>query len=276
MRIEYLSEHVRKMLRETEERKRRASEDTNAARTRVAEAEAELKAARARLPRWRRLIPIASAEEKQARRDLEKARLDLQAARLGERRIGQEIEQQTAGVRGERALADELLATLDDDWIAFAGYCNRRGEADFVVVGPPGIWVVEVKNRTVRLRVDGDDWRWQKLDRMGNSVERGLALDKGNRTWGRQVGDVADALASWLESEGQRVPMRTAVLLMHERASIGRIRDAGVDLVSTGSRSLLQEMTGAADAVDAGARRTIEKLIRRDHGYHNDRPQERS
>jgi hypothetical protein len=182
-----------------------------------------------------------------------------------------ESEQQAAGIQGENALASWLSGRLSDDWIAVCGYRNRKGEADIVVVGPPGVWVIEVKNRNARLHVEGDQWWYQKMDRWGNVVENGSASDNGGRTWGRQVGDIADALAWWLKRNDQQVHVHTAVMLTHARASLGHIRDPGVDLVQTDPQALLRAMTSPPPVTGPTARTAIAKLIRRDHRYHNER-----
>ncbi len=158
----------------------------------------------------------------------------------------------------------------------FAGYKNRRGEADAVVVGPPGVWVIEVKNRNARLHVDGDRWWYQKLDRWGNVVETGSATDNKNRTWGRQAADVAHDLAWWLDRNQQPVSIRTAVMLMHGRASVGTVQNPDVDLISTNPRELLQAMTDAEPMLSPGTRAAIGKLIRRDHEYHNQHRERRN
>jgi hypothetical protein len=48
------------------------------------------------------------------------------------------------------------LSTLSNDWVLLRGYRNRRGETDPVLVGPAGVWAIEVKRRRVLLHAVGD------------------------------------------------------------------------------------------------------------------------
>ncbi len=54
------------------------------------------------------------------------------------------LAQQAAGVAAEDQMT-VALQRLSDDWLLFRGYVNRRGEVDHLVVGPGGIWAIEVK-----------------------------------------------------------------------------------------------------------------------------------
>jgi hypothetical protein len=269
VQIEDLSDHAGDMLRASEDEQHRASKREDAAAARYREARADHQAARNGKSLWRRILGIPSAEERHARKELAVAEQRYQQAYVRGRSVNDTVQQQAAGVQGEDALADVLSKSLSDEWRMLRGYRNRRGEADLVVVGPPGLWVIEVKNRNARLHVDGDRWRHQKIDRYGNVVDGGEATDNTGRTWGRQASDVADDLVRWLERNNQHVPIHTAVMMMHERASLGSIVAPGVDLVSTDPGDLLREMTEAPAAVESGARAAIAALIRRDHQFHN-------
>lgn len=158
MLIEYLSDHAGATLRDTRDQQRQASDDHGRAQTRLWNAEAEYQAARRNKSVWKRLLSIPSAEEKEARQHLEDANRQNQQTDARQRQLEQKVHQQAAGVRGEDALASSLSSALSDDWVMLGGYRNRKGEADLVLVGPSGVWVIEVKNRNVRLHIDGDHW----------------------------------------------------------------------------------------------------------------------
>ena len=51
-----------------------------------------------------------------------------------------------AGIAGEQLVAVELGRALDDDWTLLRGYRNRRGEIDHLLLGPRGLFAIEVKN----------------------------------------------------------------------------------------------------------------------------------
>ncbi len=51
-----------------------------------------------------------------------------------------------AGIAGEQLVATELGRALNDDWTLLRGYRNRRGEIDHLLLGPKGLFAIEVKN----------------------------------------------------------------------------------------------------------------------------------
>ncbi|MCO8271791.1 NERD domain-containing protein [Actinoplanes sp. TRM 88003] len=171
---------------------------------------------------------------------------------------------------GEEALVHGLLG-LDDSWVMLRGYHNRRGETDHVLVGPAGIWAVEVKRRRIRLHVMGEKWWYEKLDARGNVVDTGWAVDAGGRTWERQVTEVAADLAAWLARNGHPVPVRTAVMIMHEQAQLGRLENQSADVVGTRSAHLLEAIGRYAIPLDPQSCEAIVALIERDHQFHQRR-----
>lgn len=65
-------------------------------------------------------------------------------------RAGQPTDEEAklaAGAAGESFVAGELGRALDDEWTLLRGYHNRRGEIDLVLVGPRGLFAIEVKNQ---------------------------------------------------------------------------------------------------------------------------------
>jgi hypothetical protein len=190
----------------------------------------------------------------------------LRAAGVRDQLYGRK-QQQLAGIQGEDSLTWALSA-LPDDWVMLRGYRNRRGETDHVLVGPLGVWAVEVKNRAVSLHVAGDQWWYEKFDRNGRLVDSGQAVDGGGRSWAHQVNDVAGDLARWLCRRGYRVPVRTAVILMHERARLVRCRQLSVDLLGIGPGHLVQGLQRYAVPLSPQDCDAIVSLVCRDHRYH--------
>lgn len=127
---------------------------------------------------------------------------------------------------------------------------------------------MEVKYRRVRLIVDGDQWRYEKMDRYGNIVETGWAVDGGGRSWSRQVNAVADDLAAWLERNRIGVPVYTAVVLMREGAVLGRCQNLTVSLIATNPGHLLEAIAEHPPLLNSNACEEITRLIRRDHRCH--------
>jgi hypothetical protein len=87
-----------------------------------------------------------------------------------------------AGIAGEQQVAVELGRALDDDWTLLRGYRNRRGEIDHLLVGPKGLFAIEVKNLNATVHVDGDRWRADKYDNYGNLVEQRPIADRKGRS----------------------------------------------------------------------------------------------
>lgn len=171
------------------------------------------------------------------------------------------------GVLGEDPLT-AALGVLPDDWVMLRGYRNRRGGTDHVLVGPHGIWAVEVERRRIRLHAVGDQWWWEKLDSCGHSVETGRAVDRRGRPWPRRVNDAADDLAAWLRRNRHDVPVRTALVLTHEQAQLGRCQDPTLSVVGTHPHHLLDALARYAAPLAAAE---VADLVRRDHLFHQRR-----
>ena len=271
MRIVNLSDHVGDMLEDTKDRHRRAADAVDRAELAVDTATARLEAERRRKGWWRRLFSIGYPAEDEAIAALSQARSVLAAARRDREAMTQQFHQQSAGSSGENRFASYFETAVSDDWTLFTGYKNRKGEADAVMLGPNGLWVVEVKNRNAHVHIDGDEWTYVKYDNYRNQVDSGAAVDGGGRSWGRQASEVAGALQSFLEGRDQRVSIRTAVMLVHPKASVGSAYNVGVDLVETDPRKLVREMTSPAPTLSQERLSAIDALIRRDHGFHDER-----
>src|SRR3984893_10035353 len=67
-----------------------------------------------------------------------------------------------AGIAGEQLVATELGRTLGDDWTLLRGYRNRRGEIDHLLLGPRGLFAIEVKNLNATVDVEGERWAAQE------------------------------------------------------------------------------------------------------------------
>ena len=183
--------------------------------------------------------------------------------------------QQEAGVNAEDVMT-YALGRLSDDWLLFRGYVNRRGEIDHLLVGPAGIWAIEVKGRAVRVYVQGDRWSFEKFDRYGNLRDQGALTDRKGRSWGRQVSDPAADLGVFLKSRGVHNTVRTAVAVIHDRASLGSFERSSVDVVSIGTEYLMNQINAQPATLNVHTRNKITALIRRDHAFHVHRRKERN
>ncbi|MCW8103448.1 nuclease-related domain-containing protein [Streptomyces tauricus] len=256
MRVETLSDHAGGQLQKAEA----ALQEHH---RRVAAHQAAVKDLRTRHVASRRWWQIG----KRLAQRQELRQLQFGGPVLDERLVHRRAQQQ-AGVTAESHMTSALLQ-LSDDWLLFCGYTNRKGEVDRLLVGPGGVWAIEVKGRGVRVHVQGDRWTFEKFDRYGNLVGSGVLADAGGRSWGRQVSEVAAALGEFLRSRGVRVPIRTTVAVINGRASLGTFDSAGIDMLSIGPEYLLQRIRSEPPALSPEQCAEIARLVRRDHAFHS-------
>lgn len=268
MRVEVLSDHGHHQLQQTEQELQTAEANMAALSDAYRHTWNELDSARRAKPLWKRVFRVASAAERDVWARERGIRQQLRHAEVGSTQIHQRAQQQAAGIQGEDVLQLALASALSDEWMMLRGYHNRRGEADHVLVGPRGVWAVEVKYRRVRLTVDGDHCWYEKLDRYGNVVETGWALDGRGRSWSQQVNDVAGDLARWLGRHQYDVGVCTAVMLTHAGAVLGPCENLTVHLIGTDPQRLLEAIAESPPSLDTEACEGIVRLIRRDHRFH--------
>lgn len=273
MREESLSDAVGDQQRAAEAKVAQWEANLNAWQREHANANVQLEQVRASKPLWKRLLAVPTPEQQAAQSRVIQAQNAANQARYGMWGASNVVRQVEAGSHGENSVA-RGLSGLSDEWVIMRGYRNRRGEADIVLVGPPGVWVIEVKNTPVRITIDGDQWWYEKLDSWGNVVQTGWATDRSGRSWARQVNDVAGDLSTWLTRSSATAVVSTAVVLAHERAELGKLSNLTVN-VSIGSQWLLEQVWKQRRTLNAIQCRQIIDLIRRDHQYHASRREHR-
>lgn len=182
------------------------------------------------------------------------------------------------GQVGEQKVRARLGRLLGDEWVALAGYFNRGGEMDLLVLGPWAVVAIEIKSLNGVVHCRGNQWIRDKYDRYGNLVEQGLPVrDLKGRAPNQQINESANALESFLASRGHAVNVRRAVVLAHDSSRLGDVSDPGVDFVgaltSNDFASRLRTLlVGGADHPGAGFDvEALVKLVQRDHAYHQRR-----
>ena len=172
------------------------------------------------------------------------------------------------GVKGEQEVAVALDSALGDGWVLVKGYRNRRGEIDYLLLGPGGLFAVEVKYVNGTFRITRDRWRYVKYDNYGNPVEEGAVQDRGGRPPNVQLTEPLAVLEEFLAKRGQSVRMQPVVLLNHPKARIDRCAaDTGV-LVLTSTAQLVRLALGANAGISGSQLAEIERLVERDHRFH--------
>lgn len=134
------------------------------------------------------------------------------------------------GREGEIKVSEYLATQLDDSWYEISGYKNWKGEIDKVLVGPDGIFAIEIKNINGKIYCDGDGWIKDKYDKYGNAVELGLPIeDRKGRSPSQQVNEAADMLQAYLQKFWPGCRIYRLILATHECSRIGGINELTVD-----------------------------------------------
>jgi len=156
-----------------------------------------------------------------------------------------------AGVEGEVAVL-KRLQQLPDEYLLFNRVRlpdnqlpNGWRELDFVVAGPTGVWIVEVKNTPGHVYVQPDARHWPLARRAGcGSQPSWNAMDNPIG----QVRAQRDALARWLLHHSIVVEPRLMVCLSHAEVALDnaeaspvpiRVRDAVTGTIESASARLL-------------------------------------
>jgi hypothetical protein len=175
------------------------------------------------------------------------------------------------GIKGEREVADVLRGALGDAWALVKGYRNRRGEIDYLLLGPGGLFAIEVKYVNGTFAITRERWRYVRYDNYGNQVGAGFLQDARRRPPNVQLAEPLAALEQFLASRGQPTRMRPVVLLNHPKARISACAaDVGVEVLT--STAALRDLVRAADEqISTRKLADVERLVVRDHHFHEER-----
>lgn len=179
-----------------------------------------------------------------------------------------------AGMAGEQRLTTELGSVLGNEWVLFRGYRNSRGEIDHLLLGPRGVFAIEVKYHNATVYVRDDTWLFDKFDRYGNRVEHGRVEDRTGRSPSVQLNEPADDLQRFLRSRGQLVSVARIVILNHPRSRVGGQRNTTVHVV-TSSRQIIDLVAKSRFELSDERIVQVASLIERDHRFHDARRQSR-
>ncbi len=116
---------------------------------------------------------------------------------LGFRRLDKEIESYRKGQEGEERVVEAMRQSLDGRWTLLRNLVipgRKPTDIDAVLVGPSGIWVLEIKTFTGQYRNFGEHWEVR--------TKRGWKLLR--RSPSRQAKNNAARLAHFLQAAGIR------------------------------------------------------------------------
>lgn len=172
------------------------------------------------------------------------------------------------GIKGEQEVADVLRGALGDAWVLIKGYRNRRGEIDYLLLGPGGLFAIEVKYVNGTFAITRERWRYVRYDNYGNQVSEGLLQDARGRPPNVQLLEPLGKLEEFLAGRGQPVRMRPVLLLNHPKARVSQCAgDVGVEVL-TSTAQLRDLARGAQGQLAARKLAEIEHLVVRDHRFH--------
>lgn len=254
--IESLSDEVGRQLKAAEGRVERKSNEREQVRVAVDEARIRLDEASRSKGFWRRLFGITTDGERAANRRLGQLAEELADVDASLTNYREERDRWAKGHAGQQILPDRYRVALTGDWFLYNGVVTPKGEIDHVLGGPTGLWAIEIKNERVLLDIEGDRWQKTKLSRRLRPQETEPAEDRSGRSWGREVSEPARALAADL-SDGEPVPINTAVVLVDPDARVVRIEQPGVDLVTSDLEELDRTISGTEPVFDEETRRAI-------------------
>ncbi len=120
-------------------------------------------------------------------------------------RLDRQIEDHRRGKEGEEKVLQTIVQALDGNWHVFQnlklpGF--NQGDLDLVLVGPPGIWALEVKNFSGRYRNVGQNWQYR----------HGKYWRNASKTPSKQAFANALRLANFLQADRLKVFVNSVVV----------------------------------------------------------------
>ena len=143
-----------------------------------------------------------------------------------------EEQQWQAGAEGEQRLATELMATLPGAaWTLIKGYQNRKGEIDYLLIGPAGVLALECKHLSGTIICTQDRWVRQKYDPAGAPATQVPIVDRTGRSPSQQLNESATILMESLSRKGAGCELTRAVILTHDNVRVGAVEASTVHII---------------------------------------------
>lgn len=180
------------------------------------------------------------------------------------------------GGQGEARVAAFLSKHLGDDWALVSGYRNGLGEIDQILIGPDGVFTIEIKHINGAVTVDGDQWTLDKYDNYGNRVESGrLIADKGGRSPSRQLNEPTNRMLEFLRKTLPSITATRIVVLSHDKSAIEHVSQPTALPVVLRTWHLSETLAANSAPLSTSDQTRITELLQRDHAYHQKRRAQR-
>lgn len=181
-----------------------------------------------------------------------------------------------AGVQGENRVLLDLCERLGEDWQALGGYRNHGGEIDLVLIGPRGVFALEIKNNNATIVCHGDSWLYEKYDKYGNLVKEGTVSDKKGRSPSQQLNEPANQLASALASRWPGLWIERIVVLCHPRGWVDVDRSSEFTVAVANNIDFVIKLIADSEVrLPAEQVAELREAIVADHHRHERRPARR-
>ncbi len=111
------------------------------------------------------------------------------------------IKQHERGAEGEERALEVIERTLDGQWTLFRNVMipGQSGDIDMILVGPTGLWALEIKNWNGAYRYQGDHWLYLKKGRWSSLRQKQKPSEQARRNAAR-LGQFlkADGIQKWV------------------------------------------------------------------------------
>lgn len=129
------------------------------------------------------------------------------------KKLDKQIGNYRKGQAGEDRVIEVMRQNLDGNWTLFRNVVlpgRSKADIDVVLVGPPGVWALEIKNLTGEYRNNGERWEY----RAGN---RWKSLKSSPS---HQANDNAIRLANFFKADGIKQWVDAAVVWANRESSL--------------------------------------------------------
>jgi hypothetical protein len=176
-----------------------------------------------------------------------------------------------AGSVAEEVMGCVYKDRMNDAWTLFSGYKNPQGEIDHILLGPTGLYAIEIKNHNATVYCEGTRWRYRKYDNYGNLKREYFEVDGRGRSPSQQLNAPATSLEGFLHRRRHKVHIHRIVIYTHERSNIAYRGDDTIDLVTESVHDAIDLMGAGPRLLEQRQAEEIEALIIRDHRFHESR-----
>ena len=178
-----------------------------------------------------------------------------------------EEQKRQAEAEGEQRLATELMTILPGAaWTLIKGYQNRKGEIDYLLIGPAGVLAFECTHLSGTIMCTRDRWVRQKYDPHGAPTTQVPILDGTGRSPSQQLNESTTCLMECLSRKDAGCAITRAVILTHPDVRLGTVEAPTIQIVLLNKvQPFLWEMCRTASSSISTQR--IVEFVKEDHRY---------